>query len=113
MACNSAAGFSLSRTKGANMKYRQVLILALGSIANLAMAQTTLSSQTAAGRVYHVTDLGPVGNPPGQPYGITNNGVVVGAAQAGDGTMHAVLWYGGQTIDTYANRLGGANSQAN
>ena len=96
------------------MKSKQILILAIGSIANLAMAQTTLSSQAAAGRViYHVTDLGPVGNPPGQPYGIANNGVVVGAAQAGDETMHAVLWYGGHTIDTYANRLGGPNSQAN
>jgi len=96
------------------MKYRQTLILALGSIANLAMAQTTISPATAAGRViYHVTDLGPVGNPPGQPYAIANNGVVAGAAQAGDGTMHAVLWYGGQMIDTYANRLGGPNSQAN
>jgi uncharacterized membrane protein len=89
------------------MKHSQILIMALGSIANLAMAQL-------AGRVnYHVTDLGPVGlNPPGQPNLIANSGIVAGAAQAGDGAEHAVVWFGGQRIDIGANRRGGPNSQA-
>src|ERR1035441_7263008 len=61
---------------------------------------------------YKLTDLGPVGLPPGEPYFIANTGLVAGAAPMPDGTMHAVLWYGGHKLDIGANRLGGPNSQA-
>jgi probable HAF family extracellular repeat protein len=59
---------------------------------------------------YTVTDLGPVGNPPGQPYGISNDGLVVGAAAASATVMHAVLWYNTLKIDIGAHGLGGPNS---
>ncbi len=59
---------------------------------------------------YRVVDLGVVGSSPGQPYGITNNGLVVGAAAASDTVMHAVLWYNTLKIDIGAHGLGGPNS---
>ena len=37
---------------------------------------------------YAVIDLGPVGNSPGQPYGISNDGLIIGAAAASDGALH-------------------------
>jgi len=59
--------------------------IAAGSLlAALAIAQTPR---------YTVTDLGSVGGPPGQPYVITNNGLIGGAAAIPDGRMHAILWY--------------------
>ncbi len=98
------------------MKYRQTLILALGSAACLtstAIAQSPDASQRPAPVMYQVTDLGPVGlTPPSQPDFIANSGIVAGAAQAADGTVHAVVWFGGSRIDLAANRLGGPNSQA-
>src|ERR1700688_3101189 len=79
--------------------------IAAGSLfAALAIAQPHLR--------YTVTDLGPVGPPPGQPYVITNNGLVSGASAVPEGTMHAVLWYKGQKIDIGAPGLGGPNSVA-
>jgi probable HAF family extracellular repeat protein len=59
---------------------------------------------------YTVTDLGPVGGSPGQPYGISNNGLVVGAAAASATKMHAVLWYNRLRIDIGTPGLGGPNS---
>ena len=61
-------------------------------------------------RRYAVIDLGAVGNPPGQPYGITNDGLMVGAAAASDGAMHAVLWLKQLKIDIGNPGLGGPNS---
>jgi probable HAF family extracellular repeat protein len=61
---------------------------------------------------YTVTDLGPVGGTPGQPYLISNNGLVSGAAANPDGTMHAVLWCKGSTSDIGTPGLGGPNSAA-
>src|ERR1700676_1861393 len=61
---------------------------------------------------YTVTDLGPVGGPPGQPYASTNNGLGNGAGTAANGTMHAVLWYKGRKMDIGTPGLGGPNSAA-
>ena len=61
---------------------------------------------------YALTDLGPVGPPPGQPYFITSDGLVSGAVATSDGKLHAVLWYRGLRIDIGAPGLGGLNSQA-
>ena len=61
---------------------------------------------------YTVTDLGPVGGTPGQPYFITDNGWVSGAAANPDGTMHAVLWYKGLKMDIGTPGLEGPNSAA-
>ena len=46
---------------------------------------------------YKVIDLGTVGLN-GQPFAVTKNGLVAGAAQTGN-TLQAVLWYNGRTID--------------
>lgn len=61
---------------------------------------------------YTIIDLGKVGQPPGQPYAITNNGLVSGAAVISGGAMHAVLWYKGRKIDIAKPGLGGPNSAA-
>jgi probable HAF family extracellular repeat protein len=47
---------------------------------------------------YNIIDLGLVGGTPGQPYVITNNGFIAGAAASG-GAMQAVLWYGAFKIN--------------
>jgi probable HAF family extracellular repeat protein len=58
---------------------------------------------------YSVTDLGAVG-PGGQPFYVTNNGLVAGAAANSSGGYHAVFWYRGLKSDV--GTLGGANSTA-
>jgi probable HAF family extracellular repeat protein len=59
---------------------------------------------------YNITDLGPVGPPPGQPYVMADNGLLSGAAAANNGAMHAVLWYKGFKSDLGSPGLGGLNS---
>jgi hypothetical protein len=49
-------------------------------------------------QTYEITDLGPVGGPPGQPYFITNNGLVSGAA-AVNTAMLAVVCHKGLKKD--------------
>ena len=61
---------------------------------------------------YRIVDLGAVGSSPGQPYGLTNHGLIVGAAAASANVMHAVLWYHTLKIDIGARGLGGPNSAA-
>ncbi len=87
------------------MKSVVTSIAALSWFAALALAQPQPQR-------YKLTDLGPVGPPPGQPYSIANTGLAAGTAQMPDGTMHGVLWYRGLKADIRANRLGGPNSQA-
>ena len=84
------------------MKSIVTLIGAASLLAALAIAQPTQ---------YTVTDLGPVGGPPGLPYVITNNGLVGGAA-AVNTAMHAVLWHKGLKMDIGTPGLGGPNSAA-
>jgi probable HAF family extracellular repeat protein len=61
---------------------------------------------------YTVTDLGPVGPPPGQAFFVTNRGLVSGTAPTPDGAEHAVLWYNQLKFDIGKPGLGGANSSA-
>jgi uncharacterized membrane protein len=75
------------------------------------LAAFAVLTTTAAAQTYTVTDLGPVGGPPGQPYFIANNGLVSGAA-AVNTARHAVLWYKGLKMDIGAHGLGGPNSTA-
>lgn len=64
---------------------------------------------------YSVTDLGPVGPPPGQPFVVNANGFVSGQvilAESGSNVSHAVVWHKGSMKDIGAPGLGGANSAA-
>ncbi len=61
---------------------------------------------------YTVRDLGVVGGAPGQPFQITNNGLVIGSAAFPDGTEHAVLWYDVWRGDFGPPAFGGQNSIA-
>src|ERR1022692_4905775 len=75
-----------------NMKHvwRSIMKTILASIAASSLLAALAMAQPS--RRYTVTDLGAVGNPPGQPYVISNNGLISGAATAANGAMHAVLW---------------------
>ncbi len=61
---------------------------------------------------YTITDLGPAGAPPAQPYFIANTGLIAGAAVSSDGALHAVLWLNQLKIDIGNPGLGGPNSLA-
>ena len=60
---------------------------------------------------YTVTDLGALG-PLGQPYFITNNGLIAGTAAISGGAEHAVLFYAGLKGDIGTPGLAGPNSIA-
>jgi probable HAF family extracellular repeat protein len=77
-------------------------ISAINLCAALVMAQTPR---------YTVTDLGALG-PNGQPYSITNNGLIGGTAVLSGATEHAVLFYKGLKGDLATLGLGGQNSVA-
>jgi probable HAF family extracellular repeat protein len=74
--------------------------------------QAATQEQAAAPARYAVIDLGAVGNPPGQPYLLKNNGLITGAAATAGGNMHAVLWYQGRKFDIGTPGLGGPNNAA-
>jgi probable HAF family extracellular repeat protein len=64
---------------------------------------------------YSVTDLGPVGPPPGQPFVVATNGFVSGQVILTDGAngiSHAAVWHGGAVKDISFPGLGGVNSAA-
>jgi probable HAF family extracellular repeat protein len=84
------------------MKTILTLIAASSWFTALALAQTPS---------YTLTDLGALG-PNGQPFVITNNGLVGGTATVGSGVLHSVLWYKGLRGDIGAPGLGGQNSVA-
>jgi len=58
---------------------------------------------------YTLTDLGALG-PNGQPFSITNNGLIGGTAVLSGSAEHAVLFYKGQKGDLATPGLGGQNS---
>src|ERR1051325_2736811 len=60
---------------------------------------------------YSVTDLGPMG-PFGQPFAITNNGLISEGVELPSGTFHAFLWYRGLATDISSSGFGGPNSVA-
>ena len=72
---------------------------------------TTHGPQSDSGR-YSVTDLGPVGPTPGQPFSISKYGLVSGTALTSAGVLHATLWFGGIQLDIGKSGLGGSNSVA-
>jgi probable HAF family extracellular repeat protein len=64
---------------------------------------------------YSVTDLGPVGPPPGQPFVLSANGFVSGEVIVTDdasNVSHAVVWHRRSMKDISAPGFGGVNSAA-
>jgi probable HAF family extracellular repeat protein len=64
---------------------------------------------------YVVTDLGPIGPPPGQPFVVSGNGFVSGQVILSDGShnvSNAAVWHKGSMKDISAPGLGGVNSAA-
>jgi probable HAF family extracellular repeat protein len=78
-----------------------------------AQEQSAMQKDWAVPARYNIFDLGVVGNTPGQPYVIRNDGLISGAAATPDGiSMHAVLWFKGQKFDIGTPGLRGSNSTA-
>jgi probable HAF family extracellular repeat protein len=86
------------------MKSILTSIAASSLLAALAMAQPAPR--------YTVRDLGPVGGAAGQPFVITNNGLVSGTAVFPDGTEQAVFWYDIWRGEFGPPAFGGQNSIA-
>jgi probable HAF family extracellular repeat protein len=61
---------------------------------------------------YTVTDLGPVGATPGQPFFVAPSGLVAGSAAAPSGATNAMLWYKNLKMNIANPGLGGMNSVA-
>ena len=72
--------------------------------------QLIAAAAMAQSPTYKVVDLGTVGLN-GQPFAITKNGLIAGAAQTGD-ILSAEVWYKGQVLDLGQPGLKGQNSQA-
>ena len=90
--------------EGTNVTLKQTVLKSIVGghlIAAVAMAQSP---------TYKGIDLGMVG-PNGQPFAITNNGLVAGAAQIGD-IVRAELGYKGRGVDLGQPGLKGQNSMA-
>lgn len=86
------------------MRLKQaVLKTILGGVLSAAVAM-------AQSPAYEIVDLGPVGFN-GQPFAITNNGLVAGAAQTGD-ILSARIWAQGRVVILGQPGLKGQNSQA-
>jgi probable HAF family extracellular repeat protein len=85
-------------------------ILAIFAGLALAQEQSGTTAKAQPNVRYAVTDLGNVG-PDGQPFQVTNNGLVAGAAMVGN-ALHGVLWYKGHMLDLSTPGLKGQNSQA-
>jgi uncharacterized membrane protein len=58
---------------------------------------------------YVLTNLGPVGSIPGQPFHVTDNGLISGSA-AYNGNEQATIWYKQWKLDIGTHGLGGSNS---
>jgi hypothetical protein len=58
---------------------------------------------------YVLTNLGPVGSIPGQPFHVTDNGLISGSA-AYNGKEQATIWYKQWKLDIGTHGLGGSNS---
>ena len=72
----------------------------------------TLSLAAQSQTTYLVTDLGAVGNQPGQPTAVNNAGVVAGVIVSPDNVAHATVSYKGYNYDLGTPGLGGTNSFA-
>jgi probable HAF family extracellular repeat protein len=96
---------TISRTKSFSIAR---IGLALAIIAGPVWAQEQKPKPTR----YSVTDLGPLATVFSEATHVTNNGLAGGATILPNGTQHAVLWYGGRSIDIGTPGLGGPNSEA-
>ena len=85
-----------------NSKLATILAVALAN-SLVAMSQVPVH--------YQIKDLGVVGASPGQPFQITNNGLISGAVVSG-GVSRASLWYQRFKVNIGGHGLGGANSIA-
>ena len=81
----------------------------LSVVACLAAMAAGAAAQDPHAAQYKLVDLGPSG-PAGQPFHITNNGLISAAVGAPDGTDHSVVYIHGQPIDISHPGLHGANS---
>jgi probable HAF family extracellular repeat protein len=85
----------------------------LSAISSLSWLALMANPARAVAQHYTVTDLGPVGAAPGQPYNITGNGLVSGEIVLADPAVaHAVLWIKTTMKDIGSPGLGGPNSSA-
>ena len=73
---------------------------------------TTLAMAQSAHTTYSVLDLGPLGGGPGEPYYMTGNGLIAGAANTASNQSHAGVWFMGFKLDLATPGLGGLNSIA-
>ena len=80
--------------------------------AMVASGMLALSLSAQSQTTYLVTDLGPVGNQPGQPTAVNHQGVVAGVVVSADRLAHAEVWYKGWQYDLSKPGLGGPNSFA-
>jgi probable HAF family extracellular repeat protein len=88
------------------------LILALLAGPVSAQEQSAAKGWESTPAHYTVIDFGVVGNPPGQPYFITNNGLISGGGTIPGGNLHATLWFEGAKFDIGTTGLGGPNNIA-
>jgi len=103
---------SISSTKSFHI-LRIGLALAVLAAPVWAQEQTAAQQDNPKPSHYIVTDLGPVGPPPGQPFVVTTNDFVSGEVILTDalgGLSHAVLWERGSMKDISTPGLGGRNS---
>lgn len=80
--------------------------------AMVAGGMLTLSLSGQSQTTYLVTDLGPVGNQPGQPFAVNHQGVVAGVVVSPNNLAHASVSYKGWQYDLSTPGIGGANSLA-
>ncbi len=78
----------------------------------LALQPDLISENRSQNLRYDIIDVGPIGPPPGGPFMITNNSLVIGSAAPRDGTEHVTFWLGSARLDLGAPGLGGPNSMA-
>jgi probable HAF family extracellular repeat protein len=79
------------------------------SIPAIAQNEPATAGHKGSPSRYNITDLGAVGPAPGQPFHITDNGLISGSAQY-NGKEQATLWYQRLKVDFGRRGLGGGNS---
>lgn len=87
----------------------------LGLLGGLALAQQKSDLHSEGPRItrYIVTDLGPIGPPPAQPFAVSDGGFVSGEVVLAGGTgsvSHAVIWKMRSMTDISTPGMGGPNS---
>jgi probable HAF family extracellular repeat protein len=93
------------------MKPTALFFMTAVSLMTAVSPATPATAQDVAAKPtrYNITDLGPVGPAPGQPFHITDNGLISGSA-AYNGKEQATLWYQRLKVDFGRRGLGGGNS---